>query len=280
MVDELIGGDSSATPSLGGNEPSSSTPTPIDLTDDSLVRINGAKDPVKYGDYYRGMQSQLTKKSQEAANYARQHQEYQTALSQREQLIQRYEAHLRSLQGGGNSSPKQSVLDQIKTLPYISGEDANKLAEHLSGQFGGFGQELSKRDQVLQILAKELLSMKQQFSSVQTERTNSAFDSKITGWVRSMGLPPEANDFAKELYLAYEGDDLDQEFPGILKTRWESLQKMFKATEAAKIAQSRNLPFTPGRGGNGTPTKPFELKANASSKEIADMLFPMLGGGE
>lgn len=264
--------DTSASPSPG----SDGTSQPVSFTDDTLFTPPGAKAPVKYGEWYRGLQSRLTKASQEAAEYKRAQAEQARQIEAAKDQLARYEAYIRNQQTTQAGSP----LDKYKTLPYLTGEDAYSLAEQLKQEYGVYGQELSKRDQILTILAQELLNLKQGFGSVQNERASASFETKIGNWVKELGLPPEANDLAKEIYLAYEGPDLDAEFPSILRNRWEGLQKLFRQTESKRIAEARQRPFVPGKGGEATTAKPLDIKPNATSREIAEMLFPLLQGSE
>ena len=126
----------------------------------------------------------------------------------------------------------------------------------------------------------QLKQMRDLVQGLQTNHVNTSFDSKISKWVADTGLPVEATDFAKELYLAYEGDDLDSEFPTILKNRWEQVVGLARAAEQKRIESARKLPFVPGRGGQGVPSKPLTDKlAKASPAQVADELWDAMQGG-
>ena len=105
------------------------------------------------------------------------------------------------------------------------------------------------------------------------------FDGKISNWLKEGGYPSEAADLAKEIYLAYEGDDLDNEFPQIFANRWEQIQQIIDSQRKAKVEAARR-PLLPGRGGNGVASKPIGLKGNESSKQLADTLWDAMQAGE
>ena len=76
-----------ATPAGGGqsaaglgNAANPNAPQVIELSEDSLVRLPGAKEPVRYGDHSRGFQSEFTKRAQEAKRYRQEAEKYQREL--------------------------------------------------------------------------------------------------------------------------------------------------------------------------------------------------------
>lgn len=250
------------------------SPAVVELTADSMVRLPGAKDPVKYGDYYRGFQSEFTKKATEAKRAAEQLAQYKTQLAD----YQRREAAFNggSQQATKPENPLATLAGQIKSLTYLSGEDASKVVDSITQQIGRYDAELAKRDQALVLMYKQQQQLAQALQGITQRNTAGDFDRKINGWVRDAGLPEEAKDFARALYLAHEGDDLDQEFPTILQNYWTKVTGSFSAQRARAAQEARNRPFTPTKGGSGSPSKPLEIPANASSKQIADMLFPFI----
>jgi hypothetical protein len=115
--------------------------------------------------------------------------------------------------------------------------------------------------------------MEQRLGGLYETHTTSAFDAKIAKWLQDGGYPAEYGDLAKEVYLAYEGDDLDVEFPRIFAERVEQVERAFEARRQKKLSEARRGVFVPGKGGQAGPSKPIQFKGNESSKEIADALF-------
>ena len=87
--DVAVGSGAEGSSSVGTNPAGDTTasqqgPTVYDIPDDNaLIRVKGAKEPVKFGDYSRGFQAQATRAAQEAANLRR---ELQAERSRREQF--------------------------------------------------------------------------------------------------------------------------------------------------------------------------------------------------
>lgn len=257
MADQPTGNDAPTVVTSGA--PATQTveaPKPIDVADDTLISIKGQEKPVKFGEHVRGFQSQFTKATQELARY-------KAALQERDQKIKAFQdAQKRTTQ------PQQpDPLSQLGEKPYLTGQEAADMVNQFRG-------ELQRRDQIVVAALRELVAMKQVLGGLHDNHTNSAFDAKINKWLTDGGYPAEAADFAKELYLAYEpGNGLDEEFPTILKTRWEQLNKVVEASRQAKLRAARQPAFVPGRGGEARPSKQLEIKPEATSKDIAELLW-------
>jgi len=250
---------------------SAAEPTPIELRDDSLVKIPGSDKPTKYGEFYRGLQGQLTKASQRAAELERRYVEAQARLEERERAFQRMNSQPTP---GQTTNPTAELVNKIRSLPYMSGEDAAEMTETIINQIAQVGGQFQQRDAILIGLARQLKATQDLVNNLQSNHVNSSFEGKITRWVGELGLPAEATDFAKELYLAYEGEGLDEEFPTILKNRWEQVVSLARQAERARIDSARKLPFVPGRGGQGVPSKPLSDKlAKANPAQVADELW-------
>lgn len=256
-------------------------PEPIELSDDSYVRVPGVEKPVKFGEHYRGLQSQFTKTAQEAARLRAEHSQAQALLAEREKRIADYE---RRFNGGQprQANPYEELTNKLKALPYLKGEEAAEVVQQIVGGFGHVANELQRRDLALGLMYKKIQELEQGVSSYTGQQAEVQFDGKIAGFVQQVGLPKEAADFAKKLYLAYEGDDLDAEFPAILKQEWDSMLNLVEAQRKARIEAARRAPFVPTRGGNGRPSAPLAARlANASPAQTADALWEMVqAGGE
>lgn len=239
----------------------SSAPDVYDLTDgERLIRVKGSDKPVKFSDHVRGFQSQFTKASQEVSRLKQQIAERDRQIQAHQQAVQQQQSQ------PSNTQNSNDVYGQLRALPYLSGERAAEVIEGISGQF-------QQRDQILLAALKQMQQMQKIVMNLQENHTGAAFDAKISNWLKEGNYPDGLNDWAKELYLAYEGDDLDQEFPNILAKRWSEVQKAIEASKAAKVNAARKVPFIPGKGGNTGPSKQLEIKPDASPSEIADLLW-------
>lgn len=242
-----------------------STPKPIELKDDTYVVDPKSGKPVKYSEYNRTFQSQFTRASQEAARYK---QELLNERAQRE-AIERANQQNRQ-----NGPPQEGIYDRLKSLTYLSGEQAAEVVQSI-------GQELHKRDQILTLLTKELLNVKQIAGNLHGQSTTQQFGNKINQWVTEAGYDPKApgmTDLAQEIYLAYTGDDLDEQFPRIFTERLKQMEAIYEARRQAAIQKARGGPFLPGgRGGNASPSRPLEIDPKANPRQIADALWHSWG---
>jgi hypothetical protein len=268
----------------GGAPLDTAKPTVTDLTDDHMVRIPGQPNPVKYGEVYKRLQADHTRKTQEAAKLRaeleKQRTEWQTQREREEQNLKAIAAELLQRQKGGNQQPGNDLLSKLEGLRYLDGPTAAQLYREI--QENGIGQvvtAINERDQIIQGMYKQLVGLQRTVQSLQGNYNSQATEGKIKKFVSDLGLPSAAEELAKELYAAYEGDDLDQEFPDILRNRWESIIAAIRAEDKQRVESSRKKPFgVPGKGGAGVAGKAQGLTGKESAKEIADFLFPMVSG--
>lgn len=266
------GTDQSQTSSAVESNLGSSTQTPeqpshLDLTSDSLVRIDGKGNPVKLSDYTKGFQSQATKAAQEAATLRRElnrlYQQQQDAERQRQMEAQRQ-------QGGHPQRP--DLAAQLESLPYLEGKQAADVVRQIQ-------QDIQYRDQILLAALKHIKEMQGTVRGLNETHVNQSFDGKLGGWIKDGGYPDtkSVRNFARSLYLSYEpGPELDQEFPDILKAAYDEWVADFDAQRQARMAQERQRRFVPGKGGNAGPRQPIQPKVDASAREMADLLFDNL----
>lgn len=258
-----------------------STPQPVELKDDAVVSIPGVNKPVKWGEWYRDYQGRFTKATQSAAELARKQQELEQRASQAEQRAREYENALRQrAREAQQTGSRNDLINSIKSLQYLSGEDAAAVVQNLLEQINGVGGQFQQRDVALVALYNKLLEQQKYIDEIRGRSAEQSFDQLVSSTLKELGIPDEASDWAKEIYLAYEGDDLRSEFPRILGERWEQIQRFVRANDRKAADASRNRPFVPGKGGNGVPGAPLNLRQGASPAEMAEALFPMLGAGD
>lgn len=264
------------------NNGSVAEPSFIDIKDDSLIKAPGFDKPVKFSELTKRQQADYTKKTQELA---RQRSEWDRTRKSEETRLQELATQLLARQNSGQAPQGNDFLNKLRAKTYLDGQTAADLFQEIQeGGFGSIKQELAKRDQVIDALYKQVVNLQKGFSSVQGERANQAFESKIGRWIKEGGYPEEAADLMKEIYLAYEGEDLDNEFPSIFEGRWKQLNSAIQAMQRKKVDSARSLPFKlPGKGGQATAGKPIGLKGDESARDTADKLWEVLqasGGDE
>jgi hypothetical protein len=260
------GTDQGGGGSFGTDQVASQTATPDipEFDDNAQIRFKGSDKPVAIKDV-RNFQSQWTRSAQEAARVKQ-------ALQQREAELARYKeqerlAQQRSQQQGNNN--QGNLIDALRSKPYLSGEEAAEIVSGLVGQF-------QQRDQIMVAALQEIQRQQAVINQLNSAHVGGAFDAKISKWVSDMGLPPEAAELAKDIYLAYEGDNLDDEFPRIFQERWQLAERLINAKRERELRETRKQPFVPGRGGNGNPSKPLTLDPAMSAKDTAEALWASL----
>lgn len=244
-----------------GPDGAATTPSPTSLQDDSLIAwqgVNGGK-PIALGDAFKGFQSQFTKASQKAADLERRLAERDARLSALED--QRLKAAQSTQTGDVNQA-----LAALEQLPYVSGQQQKQLVL-------GVASALKQRDQVITGLYQEVQRMKGYLNTLVGDHSTSTFNAKIGQFVKNAGIPDALTDHVKELYLAYEGDDLDQEFPTILQNWYSNITKALETHRRTQVQAAKRLPWVPGKGGNTGPHAPMKLTGKESPRDIANQVW-------
>lgn len=249
-------------------------PSPIELSDDTLVRIKGTDQPIKFSDHVRGFQRTSTQAAQRAAALEKRVAEFEKGLKARDEELQRYRT---ALGHERKPDPTAELVNALTQKEYLTGQEAAQLVQHLMQQVQGTARQFDPTHQAILQIAQQVKALQDGMKPFQEERTQGRFKEKISKFVKDSGLPDEALDLAQEVYLAYQGDDLDQEFPSILSKRWEQISKAVRAADRAKLQKSREAAFVPGKGGTGIASKPLS-NAFKSAKEIADSVWDGLSG--
>lgn len=248
-------------------------PQPIQLTEESLVQLPGSEKPTKYGEWFRGFQSKHTKATTELAELQRKFQQIESERQRERQELDRF----RQAANPQPQSRAKSLLDQIRERSYLTGEDASTALENVLNEVGGGFQ---RRDAALTLIANKLAQLDEVVNQLNNQHATQQFSSKIKAVLDKMGLPEEAMDLAQEIYLAYEGDNLDQEFPTIFENRWKQLQNLVNNINKAKVNEAKQRKFVPGQGPVGSAGKPIDI-SRMGAKDTADLLWEtMVNGGE
>ena len=280
-----------ASPNLGGSTgqggvsdagaAGAGSPTIFDLSDDSLVRVKGQGEPVKFGELSKRQQADYTRKTQQAqqlqATAARERQQLAAERSRLEGIA----ASLVQRQQGRGGEQVDPFMAELGAAEFIDGKTAVKLVQALqSGGFEPIANAIKERDKVISQLYQHVVQLSNTVKEMGGRFGQTDFDGKINRWLEEGGYPAEAADLAKEIYLAYEGEDLDNEFPQIFQQRWNQIQSILDKQRQAKVEAARRQPMLPGRGGNGAASKPIGLKGNENAKTLADTLWDAMQAGE
>lgn len=245
------------------------TPTPIEISEDSLVKLPGQEKPVKYGEYIKGFQGQFTKASMRASELDR---ELAGERAVRAELEKRINQQTQSGQKPLTASARQKLIDQVKSRTYLSGEDAAEMVDGIYGEFEG---TIGVRDEAIKLLAKKMIQMNSTLESLNTTHNTSSFQSKVKSAISANHLPDEAAEFAEQLYLSYEPSaELDEQFPALLKASWDKMSEVIRGQDKKRVAESRLSRF-PGKGGAGVARKPLDT-SKMNPRQTADALWDLM----
>ena len=255
----------------------------IDINDDTPVRgVPGYNEPVRYGDLYKRLQGDHTRKTQavekEKQRLATEHQTRMGEVQAERKRLEQIAAGLVSRQQSQTSPINDPFIQELSSAQYVDGKLAGKLMGYI--QQNGFApivKAFQDRDQITQGLYNEVLDLRKIVKGLSDSHSGQDHDNRINQLLATNGYPPEAAQLAKEIYSAYEGDNLDEEFPAIFENRWNQLQSIFRNVDRQRVdAAKRGQVRLPGKGGTGTPGKSVGLKGNESAKQIADALWPII----
>ena len=277
-VDSGGAADSAGSPSGGGRGDGAGTV--YDLNDDTPIRIKGQKEPVKFGDWYKGLRSSQTKEAQKAAELERKYGELEGG---HKSLKQQYDSLLAAVQKARETGDKTDALAELRALQYIDGGMAARIVEAVQQRIQQTDAGFQERDKAIVFLGRQLAGVMKQLEGYNSRTQQQDFQSKIGSFLKQGGYGDEYRDFAQELYLAYEGEDLDEEFPNILKNRIGQLERAMKAREAKAQADRRKNLFIPGKDTNGaSPSGPLSTKrlGRMKPKDLAGLVFDQFIGDQ
>lgn len=265
--------------------PASGSPSTVDLTDDTLVRgVPGYSEPVRYGDLQKRLQADYTRKTQEAQRAKTQYEtEWQTRQREIGDERKRLESLAQTLLQRQSTPVAQDPLFQkLASAKFIDGPLMGEFITTINEKgFAPIVKAFQERDTITQSMYQEMLELRKMVTSLTSQRQAEGTETKIDRWLAEGGFPKEAKKLAKEIYSAYEGDDLDTEFPNIFAERWNELQTILRAQDRARVEQAkRSGQRLPGRGGSGTPGKPIGLKGHEKASDVASALWEAMQSGE
>ena len=273
---EPVHPSSPGAPSALDAQPTSSEPTL--LSDDTLVR-DGSGKVLKYGELYKRMQGDYTRKQQALA---RERETWQAEATRQREHNERVAAELLN-RSSGQGQPGQDkaaqFLGELSKLPQISGQHMASILQTIRDEgFGAITQAISDRDTVMTALYNKIQALEKHVGVANQDRAQAELDTKIDSYLKAQNLDASWRDIAMDTYLAHEGADLDEQFPEILATRVSALQGAWKKQEADRVAAARNSRFSalPGKGGSAAPGKPLQLTGRESARQQADLIWDTL----
>jgi len=246
-------------------------------------------DQSESGAWPADVQAEYTKKTQALADERRQWENdrfsQQQQMQQTQQQLQQYASQMQNQRQQGQQTQHQAqqkgLLDQLRSMPYLDGNTAAQLMERIMGEgISPLQQQLQQRDQAMSQMYNEYKTLKDTVGSNQSKSAEQELNSRFQQLRDEHGLPAEpwADDYLKDVYFSHEGKDLNAQYPGMVRTRLESMRKGFREMDkrAAEKAKTSPLPF---KGGESSLTS-GKTGGYKSAQERADELWPMLNPGQ
>ena len=279
MPDLPTGVPSSPAASGAGSFGSQPSPSPVSLSDDTVITYQGAEKPVAWRDFRSGH----VPRAEHDAFTSR----YNTSveyLIQEARRIDQWRQYLqdqarRQTQGHGQDGGRaEDPLASVRDLPLVDGQTIASLYDRIQKEgFGPLHRTIQAYNQMITAINRRLDSIQGTVGSMSEERASYDFDRMITAEIKRHGYNPEhpaVREASRSLYLSYEpGEDLDREFPGLLK---DHLTQLFGAVrehdraEAARLQKEKRV--FPSRGGTATPGQPQPYR-HLKGRDLAAHLF-------
>jgi len=213
--------------------------------------------------------TERSKQTQQLQQYAQQLQQQQYAKHYADQ------AQKQTQQGQKNTS---SMLDQLRTMPYLDGNTAAQLMERMVNEgINPLTEALQQRDQAIAKLYKDYKELRDNFGNANNKQAEQDLEGRFSSIREQQGLPDTAvvNDLMRDVYYSHEpNESLQQEYPDMLRKRWEGIQKAVRDADRAAAKKAKASPF-PSRGGEVSPTS-GKTAGYKTPEERANELWPML----
>jgi hypothetical protein len=261
----------------GGGQGGAGGGSIFDLTPDSMVRVPGQANPVKWADYQRGYipQSEFTKKTQAHAEAVKAWEAEKAAATEKLLGEARKMAEARNAGGG---QQQQDPLAELRGQDYINGKTAASILEAIQQRgIQPIVAAIGERDKVITQLHGELQKLSGVIQQMQQTSGMSALKQRLGTTRQSLELPddPAAMEYLEDLYSSHDGEDWDSQFDSAAKTKLDKLRNMFRAMDkqAAEKARKRLIA---GGGGNAVPGGKLN-EGFKSPAQVADSMAAAFG---
>lgn len=265
------------TPSApGGGSSAAATPQGSQTAQPSSQTYFDPEKHVEKSEFTKLRQQDAQKRQEYESSYKEREQQIAAREQQILQAAQILQQRLQQQQGGGT----KDAYSKIRDLPYV---DGGTFAEQLEGlrtqDIGALVQAIQQRDKALQLMYQQLGQLSQTVKGFQGKNAETEFEGRLRSVREQSGLPDEpwATEFLKDVYLSHEGDDLADEFPNMVRGRWEAIRKAVRALDKAEAQKARGLAI-PTAGGTVSPGKPLQ-EGYKKPRQLADELWAAMQGG-
>ena len=238
------------------------------------------------GSWSKDQQAEFTRKTQA---HAEERKAWEGQRTQQQQQLQQYAQQLQQQAAAGQqaqhqqqgATQQQTMLDQLAKMPYLDGPTAAELMRRIMTEgIQPLQQQLQQRDQALAQVYKDYKSLRDVVGKSYGKEAERDLDSRFAEIRAQQGLPDDEviREIMQDIYYSHEGDDLNQEFPEMVRKRLEALNKTFKARDRKAVETAKKSPF-PSKGGEASPLS-GKTGGYKSPQDRADELWPMISPGQ
>ena len=252
-------------------------------SEDTAASGGGPSDPEPWS---KEVQAEYTKKTQALAD---ERKAWEDQRGSQQQQLQQYAQQLQQQAAAGQqaqhqqqgATQQQTMLDQLAKMPYLDGPTAAELMRRIMTEgIQPLQQQLQQRDQALAQVYKDYKSLRDVVGKSYGKEAERDLDSRFAEIRAQQGLPDDEviREIMQDIYYSHEGDDLNQEFPEMVRKRLEALNKTFKARDRKAVETAKKSPF-PSKGGEASPLS-GKTGGYKSPQDRADELWPMISPGQ
>ena len=176
---------------------------------------------------------------------------------------------------------QETMLDQLSKMAYLDGPTAAEVMRRMMVEgIQPLQQQLQQRDKALAHIYRDYKSLRDVVGKSYGQQAERDLDTRFQEIRSEQGLPDEEviREIMQDVYYSHEGDDLNREFPGMVRKRLDGLRKTFRDMDRKTAAAAKKSPF-PSKGGEASPVA-GKTGGYKSPQERADELWPMINPGQ
>ena len=238
-------------------------------------------------------QAEYTKKTQALADDRK---SWDSERSQQQQQLQQYAQQLQQQAASGQQQQRNAqqqgtvqqqqqqqdtMLDQLSKMAYLDGPTAAEVMRRMMVEgIQPLQQQLQQRDKALAHIYRDYKSLRDVVGKSYGQQAERDLDTRFQEIRSEQGLPDEEviREIMQDVYYSHEGDDLNKQFPEMVRKRLDGLRKTFRDMDRKTAVAAKKSPF-PSKGGEASPVA-GKTGGYKSPQDRADELWPMINPGQ
>jgi len=260
--------------------PEALEPEVLSLAEDALIQLEGMDEPVRFGDFQADHipKSEFTKlrqadKAELQKQVAAVQQQYAQQAQQYQQQLQQYMYQQQQRQQPQGDDPVSQLWSEVADAGgYPTVQHMRRFYELANQQaFMPLAQQNQQILQALQLFYQDYVNTKSQLASIRETNAGTTVENMVAAVMREMEVPdrvvPEVKEALLDLYHSYEGDDLNDSFPELAKTRIQQMRKWARALDKAEKKRASGAP-----SGGGSPVPTGKRKVPQTDEDMQAMI--------